>query len=89
MFASLVLGVTSAWSQQVSTGSGRTYSVWVSNTGNVGIGTQDPTTALDVSGSMNVSGTVRLSGTGSETCDAAHVNTLRFDPTNGLQVCTP
>ena len=42
--------------------------------GNVGIGMQSPTAPLDVSGSANISGTIKLSGTGTETCDAAHIN---------------
>ena len=88
--ASVIPCVTPAWGQQVSTGTGTTYSVWVSNTGNVGIGTQNPTTALDVSGSVSVSGTLKLASDGSEPCDSDHLNALRFNPsTHSLQICQP
>ena len=43
--------------------------------GNVGIGSTNPQQPLDVSGP------VKVSGTGSEVCDAAHLGSIRFNPT--------
>ena len=37
-----------------------------------------------------VSGTLKLTNTGSESCDPAHYNALRVDPTtHSIQICLP
>lgn len=60
----------------------------VKSNGNVGIGTTNPTRALDVSGSANISGTVKVAGTGNEACNGASLGTIRFNPVTGApQIC--
>lgn len=64
--------------------------VAIDNDGNVGIGTTNPTKALDVSGSANVSGTVKIAGTGAEPCDANSIGTIRYNAAaQAFQMCRP
>jgi hypothetical protein len=59
-----------------------TPDVYISSSGNVGIGTTSPQETLDVAG------VIKVAGTGSEVCDTAHVGAIRYNPTTGLpQMC--
>ena len=59
--------------------------ITVNSTGQVGVGTTSPASGVK----EDIAGTVKVAGTGSETCSAATVGQIRYNPTGQyMEICT-